>query len=243
MHIASDLLNALSPYPHTLVPGTAPVRLGRVAASPAPDALAWLRVLPDDIAALTGVVVLPRGPVQPCPATLVQTDNPRLLFARLAWRLFSPPMPLIEPPHYYGRGGIGAAGFGFVRNETGRVERFPHYGGVVIGADVELGHFVCIDRGALTDTVIGQGVKIDNLCHIAHGAVIGAHTTIAALSCIEGSVKIGERCTIGSKVVFQIGSGCGDDVTVGSGSVVTKWIPDGQTWIGNPAHPIDRKAK
>jgi UDP-3-O-[3-hydroxymyristoyl] glucosamine N-acyltransferase len=125
-----------------------------------------------------------------------------------------------------------------VRDEAGKLVPFPQCGGLQLGTDVVVGRYTCIDRGALSDTIIGNGVKIDNLCHIAHGVEIGDHTSIAALTCIEGSVKIGAYCTIGSNVTFQIGSGCGDHVTVGSGSVVTKYIPEGETWVGSPARKL-----
>lgn len=213
--------------------GNEPVCLNRVAAQPGMDALSWLKIKPYDTSGLAGVVVMPHMEGLPRGPSFVFSSRPRLVFARVASRLFPPELKGRVPER-----SIGADGFGYLRNELGELERFPHYGKVLIGERVVIGHFTCIDRGALTDTIIEDGVKIDNLCHIAHGAHIGAHTSIAALSCIEGSVKIGKRCTIGSKVVFQIGSGCGDDVTVGSGSVVTKFIPDGETWIGSPARKL-----
>lgn len=223
-----DVKVAVLGEPCGLVVGLDPVMLVWVADKPGPDVLSWRRDVPADPASLAGVVVVPTGTPHVSGATLIRTDHPRLVFARIARRLFLQPVCPVSS-------GIGGTGFGFVRNVDGELERFPHYGQVLLGQNVEIGQYACIDRGALTDTVLEDGVKIDNLCHIAHGAHIGAHTSIAALTCIEGSVRIGKRCTIGSNVTFQIGSGCGDEVIVGSGSVVTKWIPDGEVWAGNPA--------
>lgn len=164
----------------------------------------------------------------PKETTLLEHDNPRLLFA-LACEAMDAGFPVPN----------GCTdGFGWVRDRSGRLHRMPHLNGARIGDDCDIAPTACIARGALTDTYIGDGVKIDNMVHIAHGAHIGSHTSIAALSCIEGSVFIGQRCTIGSGVTFQIGSSCGDDVTVGSGSVVTKHIPDGEVWAGVPARKI-----
>lgn len=165
----------------------------------------------------------------PKETTLLTHDNPRLLFA-----LACAAMDYVSTDIPDGC----TDGFGWVRDRSGKLHRMPHLKGAKIGADCHIAPTACIARGALTDTYIGDGVKIDNMVHIAHGAHIGSHTSIAALSCIEGSVHIGERCTIGSGVTFQIGSSCGDDVTVGSGSVVTKHIPSGEVWAGVPARKI-----
>lgn len=82
---------------------------------------------------------------------------------------------------------LGAGGFGFERNEQKVLEKFPHIGGVIIGDDVEIGSNVTIDRGTLGDTVIGDGTKINNLCHIAHNVSVGRHCAINAHVYIGGS--------------------------------------------------------
>ena len=92
---------------------------------------------------------------------------------------------------------IGADGFGFAPREAGRWQKIPQLGGVVIGNDVEIGANCCIDRGALDDTVIGDGCKLDNLIQIAHNVRIGANTAIAACAGVAGSAVIGERVQIG----------------------------------------------
>jgi UDP-3-O-[3-hydroxymyristoyl] glucosamine N-acyltransferase len=91
---------------------------------------------------------------------------------------------------------IGGDGFGFAPAD-GRWEKIEQLGSVVIGDDVEIGANTCIDRGALDDTVIEDGVKLDNLIQVAHNVRIGAHTAIAGNVGIAGSARIGRHCTIG----------------------------------------------
>ncbi|MBI5717312.1 MAG: UDP-3-O-(3-hydroxymyristoyl)glucosamine N-acyltransferase [Burkholderiales bacterium] len=91
---------------------------------------------------------------------------------------------------------IGADGFGFAPHE-GRWEKIEQLGSVAIGDDVEIGANTCIDRGALGDTVLEDGVKIDNLVQIAHNVRIGAHTAFAGCAAVAGSARIGRHCTIG----------------------------------------------
>ncbi len=94
---------------------------------------------------------------------------------------------------------IGADGFGFASDDGVRV-KIPQVGGVAIGNDVEIGANTTIDRGAVEDTVIEDGVKLDNLVMIAHNVRIGAHTVIAACSGVAGSATIGRKCMIGGFV-------------------------------------------
>jgi UDP-3-O-[3-hydroxymyristoyl] glucosamine N-acyltransferase len=91
---------------------------------------------------------------------------------------------------------IGADGFGFAP-DGGRWVKIEQLGSVVIGDDVEIGANTCIDRGALGDTVLEDGVKLDNLVQIAHNVRIGAHTAFAGCAAVAGSAKIGRHCTIG----------------------------------------------
>ena len=94
---------------------------------------------------------------------------------------------------------IGADGFGFSQTSAGW-QKVPQIGGVHIHSNVEIGANSCIDRGALSDTVIHEGVKIDNLVQIAHNVEVGKHTIIAGCSAIAGSTKIGAGCMIGGAV-------------------------------------------
>ena len=90
---------------------------------------------------------------------------------------------------------IGADGFGFAPN-AGRWEKIEQLGGVRIGDDVEIGANTCIDRGALDDTVIEDGVKLDNLVQIGHNVHVGAHTAMAGTAAVAGSARIGAHCTL-----------------------------------------------
>ena len=108
---------------------------------------------------------------------------------------------------------VGADGFGFAPDQ-GRWEKIEQLGRVVIGDDVEIGANTCIDRGALGDTVIGDGVKIDNLVQIGHNVRIGAHTAIAGCVGIAGSATIGAHCMLGG------GSGINGHVTIADHVVV-----------------------
>lgn len=133
---------------------------------------------------------------------------------------------------------IGAAGFGFVREDDGTPVPFPQLGGVAIGDSVEIGANVCIDRGALQDTIIGQHTKIDNLVHISHNVEIGINTYIIGQCLIAGSVKIGDNCWIAaSRILNKV---CiGDNVTVGFGALVLNNIKSDKTYMGVPSMDID----
>jgi UDP-3-O-[3-hydroxymyristoyl] glucosamine N-acyltransferase len=133
---------------------------------------------------------------------------------------------------------IGEDGFGYAREEDGTLFKMPHTGNVVINENVEIGNNVCIDRAVIGSTVIGSGTKIDNLVHIAHGVKIGKNCLIVAGSVIGGSAEIGDNCFIGINASIKNKVKIGNDVTIGMGAVVTKDVPDGETWIGNPAKNI-----
>lgn len=131
---------------------------------------------------------------------------------------------------------IGADGFGFA-NESGRWVKISQGGGVVLGDDVEVGSNTCIDRGALADTVIGEGVKLDNQIQIAHNVRIGAHTAIAACAGIAGSAVIGEYCSIGGAAMIHGHISIADRVTIGAGAMVRQSITEPGGAYGG-AYPI-----
>lgn len=135
---------------------------------------------------------------------------------------------------------IGGAGFGYERGENGELIRIKHLGRVVIGHKVQIHNNVCIDRGVIGDTVIGDGVKIDNLVHIAHNVKIGKNTLIVAGAVIGGSVEIGENCFIGMNASIKQKVKIGNNVTVGAGAIVLKDVPDDVTVIGNPAYALQK---
>jgi UDP-3-O-[3-hydroxymyristoyl] glucosamine N-acyltransferase len=118
---------------------------------------------------------------------------------------------------------IGADGFGFAP-EAGAWVKVPQIGRVIIGDDVEIGANTTIDRGAIDDTVIGDGVKLDNQIQIGHNVQIGAHTAIAACVGIAGSAKIGKHCQIGGAAGILGHLEICDRVTISPFSLVTKSI-------------------
>jgi UDP-3-O-[3-hydroxymyristoyl] glucosamine N-acyltransferase len=118
---------------------------------------------------------------------------------------------------------LGGDGFGFA-SEAGHWVRIPQIGRVVLGDDVEVGANTTIDRGAIDDTVIGNGVKIDNLIMIGHNTRIGDDTAMAACVGIAGSVTIGARCTIGGGAIINGHIEIVDDVHVTGNSMVVAGI-------------------
>jgi UDP-3-O-[3-hydroxymyristoyl] glucosamine N-acyltransferase len=133
---------------------------------------------------------------------------------------------------------IGADGFGFAP-DRGTWHKIPQVGGVVIGDDVEIGANTTIDRGAIEDTVIEDGVKLDNLVQIAHNARIGAHTIMAAMSGVAGSTKVGKRCMIGGGVVMINSLTICDDVVFTFRSIVTRSVDEPGTYSGHlPAEEV-----
>jgi UDP-3-O-[3-hydroxymyristoyl] glucosamine N-acyltransferase len=118
---------------------------------------------------------------------------------------------------------IGSDGFGYARDGA-RWEKIPQLGRVVIGDDVEIGACTTIDRGALGDTVIERGVKLDNLIMIAHNVVIGEDTAIAGCVGIAGSTRVGKRCTIAGQAGIVGHVEIADDVHITAAAVVTRSI-------------------
>ncbi|RXH56984.1 UDP-3-O-(3-hydroxymyristoyl)glucosamine N-acyltransferase [Granulicella sibirica] len=137
---------------------------------------------------------------------------------------------------------LGSTGFGYARNaETGRYLLFPQQGSLVIGDDVEIGANTTIDRGALGETRIGSGTKIDNLVHIGHNCVIGENVIIAAQTGISGSSIVEDGAILGGQV------GIGEHATVGAGVILgggagvlsgKKMKGPGQVFWGRPARPL-----
>lgn len=119
---------------------------------------------------------------------------------------------------------LGSDGFGNAL-ENGRWLKIPQIGRVIIGDDCEIGANTCIDRGALDDTVIGHGVKLDNLIHIAHNCKVGDDTAMAACVGIAGSTTIGKRCQIGGAAMIVGHIRIGDDVLVSGATFIGKSLP------------------
>ena len=134
---------------------------------------------------------------------------------------------------------IGADGFGFAPHD-GRWEKIEQLGSVRIGNDVEIGANTCIDRGSLQDTVIEDGVKLDNLIQIGHNVRIGAHSALAGCVGVAGSASIGAHCTIGGGAVVLGHLSLADHVHISAASVVTRSILKAGKYTG--LFPIDDNA-
>ena len=134
---------------------------------------------------------------------------------------------------------IGADGFGFAPHD-GRWEKIEQLGNVRIGNDVEIGANTCIDRGALRDTVIEDGVKLDNLIQIGHNVRIGAHSALAGCVGVAGSTTIGAHCTVGGGAVVLGHLTLADHVHISAASVVTRSILKAGNYTG--LFPIDDNA-
>ena len=132
---------------------------------------------------------------------------------------------------------IGQTGFGFNFEKKKRI-KFPHIGRVIIENDVLIGSFCTIDRGSLTDTVIGEFTSIDNQVQIAHNVKIGNHCMIAAQSGIAGSTIIGNNVKIGGQTGISGHLSIGNNVKIGGKSGVIADIDDNQTVMGYPAKSI-----
>lgn len=132
---------------------------------------------------------------------------------------------------------IGQDGFGFVMSGRGHL-KVPQVGRVIIQDDVEIGSGTTVDRGAIRDTVIGEGSKIDNMVQVGHNVSIGRHCVVVALTGISGSATLEDFVVLGARV------GVNNQVTIGEGaqiaatSNVNGTVPPGARWGGTPAKPM-----
>ena len=132
---------------------------------------------------------------------------------------------------------IGGDGYGYLKKDK-IYQKIYHYGRVLIGDYVDIGSNTCIDRGTIDDTVIGKGVKIDNLCHIAHNVVIGDNTCVVANSTICGSAVIGKEVYIAPNSVVRNQIEIEDGAVIGMGAGVMENMPKDTVNIGFPARTI-----
>lgn len=132
---------------------------------------------------------------------------------------------------------IGGAGFGYSKGVHG-YRKVSHHGTVIIGDDADIGSNTCIDRGTIDDTVIGDGVKIDDLCYIAHNVTIGNHSCIAACCAISGSVSIGQEVYIAPHATILNQMQVGDGAVIGMGAGVLRHILSDTVNVGFPAKVI-----
>ncbi|HET9733680.1 MAG TPA: UDP-3-O-(3-hydroxymyristoyl)glucosamine N-acyltransferase [Burkholderiales bacterium] len=134
---------------------------------------------------------------------------------------------------------IGADGFGMA-NEGGRWVKIPHIGRVLVGDDVEIGANTTIDRGTFDDTVIEEGVKLDNQIQIGHNCRVGAHTAMAGCVGVAGSAVIGRRCMIGGGAIVLGHLSLCDGVIVSAGTLISRSIHQPGTYTG--IFPFDENA-
>lgn len=138
---------------------------------------------------------------------------------------------------------VGADGFGFAPTEDGSYNKIDQIGNVVIEDNVELGANTCIDRATMGSTIVHQGVKLDNLCQIAHNVSVGANTVMASQTGCAGSSKIGSNCVLAGQVGVVGHITVGDRVTVAAQSGVTRNIDSDSVVLGSPAMPADKQRK
>jgi UDP-3-O-[3-hydroxymyristoyl] glucosamine N-acyltransferase len=131
---------------------------------------------------------------------------------------------------------VGSDGFGYTR-VGGEHLKMPQVGRAVVEDDVEVGANTTIDRGALGDTVVGRGSKLDNLVQIAHNVRVGAGTLVAALVGIAGSTRIGRNVWLGGRASAINHLDIGDGAKVAFGSTVMRDVPAGETVSGSPSRP------
>jgi len=132
-------------------------------------------------------------------------------------------------------------GLGCMRHENGNLEEFPQIGGVIIGDNCYIGANTHIASGSLSDTIIESGCKINGMCFIGSNDHLHQNVWITGSTMLAGSVEIGRDTNIFSRVVVRDWCTIGQKVTIGMGAVVTKNIPDGETWFGSPAHKVEKK--
>ncbi|MGE3625110.1 MAG: UDP-3-O-(3-hydroxymyristoyl)glucosamine N-acyltransferase [Hyphomicrobiales bacterium] len=137
---------------------------------------------------------------------------------------------------------IGQDGFGFAMGPKGHL-KVPQIGRVIIQDDVEVGANTTIDRGALRDTIVGEGTKIDNLVQIGHNVAIGRHCVIVAGVCIAGSTTLQDFVVLGGRVAVAGHLTIGAGAQVAGASGVKDDIPPGETWGGAPAKPMRQWAR
>lgn len=134
---------------------------------------------------------------------------------------------------------IGMDGFGYERDQEGRWVLKAHEFGVVIEDDVHIGANTCIDRGSWRDTRIMNGVRIDNLVHVAHNVMLGPHCVVVAQAELSGSVTVGMGAWIGPKACVKQRVSVGRMALVGMGAVVLEDVAAHTTVVGNPARVIN----
>lgn len=133
---------------------------------------------------------------------------------------------------------IGKEGFGYAHNQLGHHRRIPHLGKVILGNDVHIGASCTLDRGTLGNTIIGEGTRIDNQCHIAHNCVIGKHCLITARFTMAGSSEIGDHFVCGGLTTVTGHVKVGHNVRVAALSVISKNLAEAGEYGGYPLQTL-----
>lgn len=136
---------------------------------------------------------------------------------------------------------IGSDGLSTDRDENGHPITMPQFGGVVIEDDVQIGANAAIMRGAIDDTIISQGCKIDNMVFVSHNALIGEESFVVGMSLLFGSASVGKQAQISGGCMVGNYVHIGDSSLLGMGSVATRSIPDGSIAYGTPAKPMRKR--
>ena len=131
-------------------------------------------------------------------------------------------------------------GLGCIREENGALLEFPQMGGVRIGDNCYIGGNTHIASGSLSDTIIDNGCKINGMSFIGSNDHLHENVWITGSTMLAGSVVVEKNTTIYSRVVVREWTHIGQNVIIGMGSVVTKNVPDGETWVGTPAHKLEK---
>lgn len=135
---------------------------------------------------------------------------------------------------------LGTEGLGLeLDKETDEFVKFPQLGGVILEDNVEIGPTSTVRRSALDDTIIMSGTKIGSLVNIGHNCIIGKNCILTCQIVTSGSSVIGNNVFMGVNSIVRNGVNIGNNVTLGQGAVVNKHVPDGKTYVGNPAEDIE----
>jgi UDP-3-O-[3-hydroxymyristoyl] glucosamine N-acyltransferase len=134
---------------------------------------------------------------------------------------------------------ISTSGLGYERLSDGSLVKFPQLGCVIIHDNVEIGPNTTIRKAALGNTIVNKGVVIGGLCNIGHNSVIGENSLLITQCVIGGSSVIGKNSYVGINAIIKNKISVGDNCQIAMGAVVVKDVPDGKTYVGNPAIDID----
>lgn len=133
---------------------------------------------------------------------------------------------------------VGGESVAYQKDDEGNRFHFPQLGGLIIGHHVEVGINSQIDKGALSDTIVGDYVKLGSQCHISHNDKIGNNVVFTGGVILAGSVTVGENTWISTRVIINPGHSIGKDCFLSTASVINQDIPDGEMWAGSPAKRI-----